>query len=937
MRPLIVLGSILLAAALLGISLWVLGEDEAVSADSTSEVVDVPGQTALAQPVQATPLDPEEEVSPVIDVDGYRGDGVLYGQLLGIDGQPVVKGEVWVYGAIDPQLSQLLENREAHSEQVLELYAQLFQQQAQVEGSPWQPRRVRRVTTDEDGRFRINDLAAGKFSVDAHDGTYSLVAPVPVELVESGPRVEVDLALSLGSTVTVYVRDTFGQPLANAKVSAQTIPGAMKSLGKSATHPGIRDPITQRRARTNERGEARLVGLRTGGTVQVEASLKGYYLAENVPPISLSGDASVTVQLGAYSVLAGVVIGIDGQPAAKANVAVEGQSDVSCDDEGRFRLEDVQVGEGPLTLRAATPDLDGIARETLTLVKGQKREDLRILLQKSARIHGRVSDRRGMPIAGATVWANRQADRSQIANMHRAMTEDLLALGNGLPVAAPSEIGSYLDAGEYMEIVDEAIEEDEIFSSYEMVSEDVETAFTSTEVVAISNDQWVFSSSTGSSAIQLAPSIQIDFGDRLSRLTMNVDSNSWLSVAPSAALMSGEGRAVTTDENGEYEILGLWPGTFNVNASAEEYLPADETVTVELPVLGAEGQASFELTRGARLEGVTYGPDGLPAKNIDIFVLNKGEYTATVSSDEEGRYVATGLPEATYDIFARSGDYSVLAQINGRLLQVEQDYLGVDLHLLPGGKIVGFVTDMAGRPIPNAQVNVTTMIDGQVSRDAHADESGAYVIENLYDGEYRLSATSGSHLPGQVENIFVRRGDVLPQDVRLSRGGVVAGRVIDEMGTPAPKVNVFLHHGIDRQVVETDAQGEYRFEKIAAGPCRVFVRSDDYRRNAYREVTLTAEEERLHFDIQLHPAGRAIGRVLGKGGVGPGGLTVQARSLPDGHVTRKGTTSDDGRFEIENLYEGRYRLFVEGQEESAVTFTVGPSGVASDLTVTYQD
>src|SRR5215471_2990488 len=114
--------------------------------------------------------------------------------------------------------------------------------------------------------------------------------------------------------------------------------------------------------------------------------------------------------------------------------------------------------------------------------------------------------------------------------------------------------------------------------------------------------------------------------------------------------------------------------------------------------------------------------------------------------------------------------------------------------------IRGHVLDAAtGQPLRRAQVRALAP-ELRDNRVAVTDPSGAYEFKNLAAGRYSLSVSKGSYVgvtygqarpnepgkPLQVENAQV----VDNIDFRLSHGGVVTGRVLDEFGDPIEDAQV---------------------------------------------------------------------------------------------------------------------------------------------------
>lgn len=193
-------------------------------------------------------------------------------------------------------------------------------------------RGVRQVTTDNDGRFSIAELPAGRYNVTATktgyvDMQYGQAAPLeqamPLTLADRQTLDKIDIALPRGGVITGRVLDEFGEPL----VDAQVAPMRMQSA------PGGRRPIPSgRSAITNDIGEFRLYGLAPGryylsATLQnrtmvingqpVETDRNGY--APTFYPAATSFESAQPITVGAGETLSEITMML--QPTLTARIS----------------------------------------------------------------------------------------------------------------------------------------------------------------------------------------------------------------------------------------------------------------------------------------------------------------------------------------------------------------------------------------------------------------------------------------------------------------------------------------------------------------------------------------------------------------------------------------------------------------------------------------
>jgi protocatechuate 3,4-dioxygenase beta subunit len=191
-----------------------------------------------------------------------------------------------------------------------------------------------------------------------------------------------------------------------------------------------------------------------------------------------------------------------------------------------------------------------------------------------------------------------------------------------------------------------------------------------------------------------------------------------------------------------------------------------------------------------------------------------------------------------------------------------------------------------GRPLKRAQVTISG--SGRGGRSTVTDDQGVYSVAGLSAGSYMITATKN----GYVDAIFGQRhplqaGTPLPLDnnqqannvdLRLIRGGVITGRVLDEDGEPlmraAVSIQRYQYMQGSRQLTaaganQTDDRGVYRVFGLPPG---------DY----YVSVNVAGMGQFLGRGMQA-ASGAAFSTVGGRGGRGFGGFGV-VEEEPSGYA-----------------------------------------------------
>ncbi|HXG56745.1 MAG TPA: carboxypeptidase-like regulatory domain-containing protein, partial [Vicinamibacterales bacterium] len=129
--------------------------------------------------------------------------------------------------------------------------------------------------TDNEGRYEFRDLPGGKYTISATKSgfvgvQYGQTRPYEqgksIELIETQPIDKADITMPRGSVISGRILDEFGDPLADATVSAM----------RSSWVNGKRrlQPAGGRPAQTNDLGQYRIYGL-PPGEYYVSGTLRG--------------------------------------------------------------------------------------------------------------------------------------------------------------------------------------------------------------------------------------------------------------------------------------------------------------------------------------------------------------------------------------------------------------------------------------------------------------------------------------------------------------------------------------------------------------------------------------------------------------------------------------------------------------------------------------
>jgi hypothetical protein len=272
---------------------------------------------------------------------------------------------------------------------------------------------------------------------------------------------------------------------------------------------------------------------------------------------------------------------------------------------------------------------------------------------------------------------------------------------------------------------------------------------------------------------------------------------------------------------------------------------------------------------------------------------------------------------------------------------------------LPSGTAVirGIVTSDTGTPVRRAQVRAN--VGGQPgARTTATDVDGRFELRDLPAGRWTLSASKpgfvtqryGQRRPFEtVQPIELTDGQKMDgANFSLLRGGVINGRLQDDLGDPAANVRVIVQR---RQMVdgsrrlvgmgvndETDDTGSFRLYGLAPGEyyvsatprpglieqpgdlgayAPIFYPGTFDVSEAQRVVVGAGEEVSIGFSLLPVRLSRITGTVVSQSTEVSGGMVQLSSStdVSEGPVfTQGGGIANDGSFTINNVPPGSYVL-----------------------------
>jgi len=436
-----------------------------------------------------------------------------------------------------------------------------------------------------------------------------------------------------------------------------------------------------------------------------------------------------------------------------------------------------------------------------------------------------------------------------------------------------------------------------------------------------------------------------------------------------------------TEADGRFEFRGLKAGGYTVSARRSGFARA----TVD-PVNVTEARAAepleLVLRPGATITGVLRDKTGNGASGWFVSAraagqgagpaLGPGANRSEAPTGADGVFLLEGLTAGeTYELQLMGP-----AGLGPRRAGVVAPAEGVELTVNGTGQVRGRVVDAdSGRAIPEFEVRYQPDAQGGMrfvmragpgagrgpyERQSFQAEDGSFVLEDVPAGRWTIEAFAPAYQAGSASAVQVGEGEASEGvEVRLSKGGVVTGRVLESRGgrpildatVRAEQSGAEPRMGMVRMGDEggdheagTDAEGRYELTGLAPGTWKVTASHADW-----SEATASVElkDAPATADIRLGRGGSLGGSVLA-GGRPVAGAQITLAAAGDsgmrpgmgflGGGEQSALSDEGGRFRFDRLTPGRYSLSAALRDQtSAPAEAVVTGDDAQDVQLTLAE
>ncbi len=641
-------------------------------------------------------------------------------------------------------------------------------------GHSWNSSGRRTTSTDADGAFHFPGTRAGRYELTANHPDHVSVPTIALDVpLGEGTENLGTLTLGAGTAVEGVVRDFSGDPVGGARVSAHQ----ENTFHRRLPDAGVRTAVT------GADGRFRIGGLRPApADLVVEAE---GYARFDMTAVRPQGGSLVEIHLSEGGLLAGRVVGADGQGSANAFVVLNldhspptprsvwsplrSGHHTRTDADGRFLFN--SLGPGPWSVQVPGEHL---AEDVgaIRLRPGEERE-IEVHLRVQSRLVGAVVDSSGAPVTGAEVVVQSLDPAGDPRSTDSSLATDA---GGGYEASrvppGPARIVARHPA--YQDGVREVL----IGPGMNEVNLELRPG-------------WEISGSVTTAAgtgVALA---------NVEAHLLDDQADAWRRLLPRLL-------QAVTDENGTYRIGGLDEGSYNLRVEAEGYARA---VPSRFPVRVEGGSVTgvdFVLHPGITLRGVVTGRPREALGGISVRAVQEHLRGGVTTPDLEGRFQLDDLGPGVWTVRAEERDGRAVE----RLVRLETGprEAFVELSFEAGFTLTGEVRSQ-GQPLAGREVTIRASGQGydQV-RTARIDQQNRFRVDGLAAGAYSVMIAEPSGVTHSRQIELQGHQDIL---VELMLPAVLVGVVVDRTTwEPLADVRLFAI-GQDPQTEISLAQGQW--------------------------------------------------------------------------------------------------------------------------------
>jgi hypothetical protein len=383
-------------------------------------------------------------------------------------------------------------------------------------------------------------------------------------------------------------------------------------------------------------------------------------------------------------------------------------------------------------------------------------------------------------------------------------------------------------------------------------------------------------------------------------------------------LFGSQDLGTATNAAARFSFPHLPSGQHEIDVMAAGRTTAIVPVLVGAPS-GSVDLGDILLEEGLAIAGRVVNEAGDPVRGARVTANASREASRSqpfeTESEEDGRFMISGISEGRYLVSATAEGYS---NLDDQRAGSGESNLKLTLRRAGSVRVRVVVNDSTGtsvRPVNDPVVLVGQHLERGVPRLPNRVEkvpspSGEVAFENLIIGRQTVEIAATGYVPKSLGTVNVEPGKVIDLgEIRLERGFAVRGAVVDSSGRPVRGADVELSTKESNRMflrrAVSDADGRFEITGVQPGNVDIDVSHQAY---ASGRETTTIGPEGLSPDVlvELRVGGRITGTVKRRDGDAVPGVLVRYNRVGGsfGWFRSQAETDAAGAFALENVAPG---------------------------------